>query len=129
LQRAEIPYLTEAGYLDFHSLRHGAITNASRSMNPFDLQKFARHSKIETTMKYVHANAEELTKAVAGMAPLPMPVIGSDQAGANTGQPVHQPVHDSDAGGHVRSLVVTGDSAVIPNSENDTTPAFGRGCH
>ena len=64
LDRAGIQYKTDDGYFDFHATRHGAITVGSEHMSIFNLKEFARHSKIETTMRYTHARKAELREAV-----------------------------------------------------------------
>jgi site-specific recombinase XerD len=39
-----------------HLIRHSVITwLAEQGMNPFDLQAFARHDEISTTMRYVNS--------------------------------------------------------------------------
>ncbi len=55
---------TKDGKLDFHATRHTAITRGSRVMPMVDLKVFARHAKIETTMKSVHSDEEELGESV-----------------------------------------------------------------
>lgn len=52
--------------LTTHSLRHYAITNHARKNNGNVLlaSKFARHTKLETTMTYIHTGREELYKSV-----------------------------------------------------------------
>src|SRR5262249_13175971 len=57
---AKIPYKTSDGYFDFHATRHTGITRGSEVMRIDQLKAFARHAKIETTMKYVHTDKKEL---------------------------------------------------------------------
>jgi integrase len=49
-----------------HSLRHYAITNHARKNNGNVLlaSKFARHSRLETTMTYIHTDKEELYRSI-----------------------------------------------------------------
>ena len=49
-----------------HSLRHYAITNFCRKTNGNVIlaSRFARHSRLETTMIYVHTEKEELYKSI-----------------------------------------------------------------
>ena len=64
LEVAGVEYKTSAGYLDFHATRHTAITRGSRVMIPVDLKAFARHAKLDTTLKYVHIDEQELREGV-----------------------------------------------------------------
>lgn len=81
LERAEIPDKTEAGVIDFHSLRVTFITNLARGgVHPRIAQALARHSTVELTMKtYTKLGpAEERT----GLAALPSVPAASEAAGA-----------------------------------------------
>ena len=62
LKEAGIPYETEDGFFDFHSLRHQYITNlVNAGVHPRKAQQLARHSKIETTMKfYTHLSISDV---------------------------------------------------------------------
>ena len=61
LEAADIPYQADDGsYFDFHATRHTGITRGSKVMQVDQLRQFARHSKIERTMRYVHTDADEL---------------------------------------------------------------------
>ena len=61
LEAAGIPYQADDGsYFDFHATRHTGITRGSKVMQIDQLRRFARHSKIEMTMRYVHTDADEL---------------------------------------------------------------------
>jgi len=66
LALAEIPYDTDEGTADFHSLRHTFITNlARRGVHPKDAQTLARHSTITLTMDhYTHTKRESLRKII-----------------------------------------------------------------
>jgi hypothetical protein len=61
---AGVEFETNDGRLDFHATRHTAITRGSRVMPVVDLKTFARHGKIETTMRYVHTDKQELRDEV-----------------------------------------------------------------
>ncbi len=73
LDRAGIAYKTADGYFDFHATRHGALTNGSAVMTLMQLKNFARHGKIEMTLRYTHTNKDELTDAVRQL-----PKLGND---------------------------------------------------
>jgi len=66
LAAAKIPYKTEDGQVDFHSLRHSFITNLARQgVHPKDAQVLARHSTITLTMDYyTHVKRESLRKII-----------------------------------------------------------------
>ncbi|MFH2023827.1 MAG: site-specific integrase [Candidatus Micrarchaeota archaeon] len=53
--------------LSTHSLRHYAVTNFSKKNNGNVVltSKFARHSRIETTMIYIHTGKDELQRSVS----------------------------------------------------------------
>jgi hypothetical protein len=65
-----VKYETKEGFLDLHATRHTAITRGSRVMPVFDLKTFARHAKIETTMRYVHTDEEQLREQVELLPPV-----------------------------------------------------------
>ncbi len=61
LEAAGIPSQADHGsYFDFHATRHTGITRGSKVMQIDQLRQFARHSQIEMTMRYVHADADDL---------------------------------------------------------------------
>jgi integrase len=64
LEAAGIPYKTDKGQADFHSLRHSFITGlVRRGVMPKDAQVAARHSTIKLTMDvYAHAREETQDK-------------------------------------------------------------------
>jgi integrase len=66
LKAAKIPYKTDEGYADWHSLRHCFITNLARQgVHPKDAQVLARHSSITLTMDYyTHTKRESLRKII-----------------------------------------------------------------
>ena len=66
LDAAEIQYLTDAGYCDFHSLRHTFISNLVASgVHPKLAQQLARHSTITLTMdRYSHVGLLDMTTAL-----------------------------------------------------------------
>jgi integrase len=80
LERAGVPYKTEAGYADFHALRHSFISNLVRSgANPRVAMALARHSTIELTMnRYAHVLPSETVRALAALPALPK----QEQAGS-----------------------------------------------
>jgi site-specific recombinase XerD len=78
LKVAGIECKTNDGYLDFHATRHTAITRGSRVMPVVDLKTFARHAKIETAMRYVHTDKQELRAGVDKL-----PVIGGNDGASS----------------------------------------------
>jgi len=61
LKRAGIPVVRDGRRLDFHALRHTAITDAHAHCSDLALtQAFARHGSVAMTMRYVHVNAGRL---------------------------------------------------------------------
>jgi integrase len=66
LETAGIPYKTDEGTADFHSLRHSFITNLARSgVKPYEAMALARHSTITLTMNfYTHTVRESLRKII-----------------------------------------------------------------
>lgn len=66
LTTANIPYKTDEGQADFHSLRHCFITNLARQgVHPKDAQVLARHSTITLTMDYyTHTKRESLRNII-----------------------------------------------------------------
>lgn len=75
LVRAGVSYKAEAGYADFHSLRHTFVSNLVRSgVNPRVAMVLARHSTITLTMdRYSHVLPSESVKALNGLPCLPKP--------------------------------------------------------
>jgi integrase/recombinase XerD len=74
MKAAGIPPQTDAGHLDFHSLRHGFVTQLARSgVDIKTLQKLARHSTAVLTLNvYTHVGElEERAKAVELGVPHP----------------------------------------------------------
>lgn len=57
--------------LGAHMMRHSAITYRARyERNPFLVQKFARHAKLDTTLRYLHVTRDELKKASRDYSPV-----------------------------------------------------------
>ena len=81
LERAGIPDSTEAGVVDFHSLRVTFITNLARGgVHPRIAQALARHSTIDLTMRtYTKLRPDEER---TGLAALPSVPAASEAAGA-----------------------------------------------
>ena len=70
LDSAGIGYETDAGFADFHSLRHTFISNlVAAGVHPKVAQQLARHSTITLTMdRYAHLGLIDMT---AGLSSLP----------------------------------------------------------
>ena len=66
LKRADIPYVVDGRYADFHALRHTFISSLARSgVHPSQAKELARHSTITLTMDvYSHVETEELRTAI-----------------------------------------------------------------
>src|SRR5262249_155792 len=64
-----IPYKNDAGYADFHALRHSYITLLERcGVSPRMAQDLPRHSSIRLTMNvYQHAALYDMAAAVGGL--------------------------------------------------------------
>jgi len=74
LKAARVPYATSAGTLDFHSLRHGYITELVASgASVKTCQELARHSTPALTIgKYAHTRLADVVGAVEAL-----PVVGT----------------------------------------------------
>ena len=70
LEDAEIPFETDEGRFDFHSLRHSFISGlAAAGVHPKTAQELARHSDINLTMNaYTHLRLNDLSAAVDTIA-------------------------------------------------------------
>ena len=75
------------GYFDFHATRHAAITAGAEVMSLLDLKEFARHAKIEMTLRYTHPKKKNLINAVARLPSLPAMARAARQQRFNNGQP------------------------------------------
>ncbi len=69
LQAANIPYLNEDGYADFHSLRHTACSLLIQSgANVKSIQTIMGHRTVDMTLnKYTHLYSGQLKQAVDGL--------------------------------------------------------------
>jgi integrase len=69
-----------SGVKDFHihDLRHTAASRAARSSNLKVVQILLRHERIDTTMRYVHANLEDVRAALNAASPVKSPVKVED---------------------------------------------------
>lgn len=87
LERAGVPYKTDAGYADFHALRHSFISNLVRGgANPRVAMALARHSTIELTMnRYAHVLPSETVRALGTLPSLPKQV-GQDSGRKDGGE-------------------------------------------
>jgi integrase len=89
LKAIEVPYGTEDGVADFHSLRDYYVTALVRSGRSIkEVQQLARHAKPETTLKhYAKVAAHDLHNAVESLpalgAPTP-PLAATDTDHTNT---------------------------------------------
>jgi len=67
---AGIPYETEEGYADFHSLRHTYITGLGRHVPPKMAQELARHCDGRLTDRYTHLSLRDLGAELAKLPPI-----------------------------------------------------------
>ncbi len=126
LAAAAVEYDTKAGVLDFHAMRHTAITRGSRVMPLVDLKTFARHAKIETTMRYVHTDEQELRERVE-MLPTIGNISARQAAGtARSGKSDHR----RDRAGVSKRQVESSsgnEGHSKGRTKNDATPCQGKG--
>jgi hypothetical protein len=121
LAAAKIDYETNDGYLDFHATRHTAITRGSRVFPILDLKTFARHAKLETTMRYVHTDKAQLREEVERL-----PLLGhngNSETGIDSEKSDQKGVRDSDS----KSQGASSSRSNGQPTENDATPCEGRG--
>jgi len=88
LDAAGIPYATDSGYADFHSLRHTFISNlAAGGVHPKLAQQLARHSTITLTMdRYSHVGLLDLNAALESLPTVTAPESQSMRATGTTDQ-------------------------------------------
>jgi hypothetical protein len=69
LEAAGIPYVTDDGYADFHSLRHAFISMVAQGgASPKVAQELARHSTVQLTLgRYAHAGLYDVAAAVESL--------------------------------------------------------------
>jgi integrase len=69
LEAAGIPYETEEGFADFHSLRHDFVSMVAQSgASAKTVQTLARHSTVQLTLgRYAHAGLFDLAAAVSDL--------------------------------------------------------------
>ena len=86
LAAAGIPYETDSGFADFHSLRHTFVSNLTRGgVHPKNAQKLARHSTITLTMdRYSHTVLGDLATEL-DVLPSTEPVKPDRQVARATG--------------------------------------------
>ncbi len=75
LEVAGIPYVTDDGIADFHSLRHTFISNlAAGGVHPKLAQQLARHSTIALTMdRYTHLGLIDMNSALESLPNIAAP--------------------------------------------------------
>ncbi len=75
LEAAAIPYVTDDGIADFHSLRHTFISNlAASGVHPKLAQQLARHSTITLTMdRYTHVGLLDMNSALESLPNIAAP--------------------------------------------------------
>ena len=73
LETAKIPYATDSGFADFHSLRHTFVSNlAAAGVHPKLAQQLARPSTITLTMdRYSHVGLLDITTALESLPTVP----------------------------------------------------------
>src|SRR5437660_4193719 len=121
---AEVEYKTNDGYLDLHATRHTGITRGSRVMTVFDLKAYSRHAKIETTMRYVHTDKQELREGVDKL-----PAIGGKNGAPTTdtngaGNAPKKSVHKCVRASGSTSQCASSRRSNGHSTENDATPCL-----
>jgi hypothetical protein len=88
LDAAGIPCHTEAGFADFHSLRHTFVSNlAAGGVHPKVAQQLARHSSITLTMdRYTHLGLVDMTAGLASLRTVAAPESQTLRATGTTDQ-------------------------------------------
>jgi len=88
LDAADIPFSTDDGVADFHSLRHTFISNlAAGGVHPKLAQQLARHSTITLTMdRYSHVGLVDLNAALESLPVATAPEMQSMRATGTTDQ-------------------------------------------
>ena len=88
LEAAEIPYATDSGFADFHSLRHTFISNlVAVGVHPKLAQQLARHSTITLTMdRYSHVGLLDMTTALESLPVVTAPESQTMRATGTTDQ-------------------------------------------
>ncbi len=126
LEAAGIPYQADDGsYFDFHATRHTGITRGSKVMQVDQLRQFARHSKIDMTMRYVHTDADELRERVDRLSP----------PGCHTGAPSSRGTvrrnkkcdHKCDHGCGSKSQRASSSRSDVQPTRNDASPCGCKG--
>ncbi len=131
LEIAGVPYETEAGFADFHALRHTFCSQLGRSGATIkEAMELARHTTPQMTMRYMHANIYDLASAVNRLPSL-SPGESESKAEAepaalrSTGTEESRPVvtrlatrPDAQTRGPVRPVEETD----LPETENEKRP-------
>ena len=86
LEAVGIPYVTDDGIADFHSLRHTFISNlAAGGVHPKLAQQLARHSTITLTMdRYTHVGLLDMNTALESLPKITSPDSQSMRATGTT---------------------------------------------
>ena len=126
LEAANIRYQADDGsYLDFHATRHTGITRGSKVMQIDQLRQFARHSKIEMTMRYVHTDADELRERADRLS---APGCQSaDDSGRGSVRRTGKCDHNCDHGCGPKSQRASSSRSEMQRSRNDTSPCKCKG--
>jgi integrase len=93
LDAASVPYVTDAGYADWHCLRHSFITNLARGgVHPKLAQDLARHSDVNLTLsRYSHTLLGDQADALTVLPDLSKPEQQTLRAtGTADAQPVEK---------------------------------------
>lgn len=62
-----IPYETEEGFFDFHSLRHTFGTHLGRAASIVDAQHLLRHADIQMSRRYMHPTRNDAVRALEAL--------------------------------------------------------------
>ncbi len=80
LEAAQVAYKTDAGYADFHSLRHSMISGLDGRASVPTIMRLARHSNVQQTMTYLHVPEAELRQAIESSPDLTAPAASIETA-------------------------------------------------
>ncbi len=88
LDAAEIAYVTDEGFADFHSLRHTFVSNlAAGGVHPKLAQQLARHSTIALTLdRYTHVGLLDMNSALESLPNITAPESQTMRATGTTDQ-------------------------------------------
>jgi integrase len=124
LERVEIPYQNDEGIADFHAAgRHTHITELLRNGASLpEARALARHSDVNTTMRYTHIGIGDQAKAVANLkGPSSNPTVDNSRVPQNDRALQMRCIF---RGSESQSVAAAGNSAIGKKREN---PCWSKG--